>query len=146
MKYTRILILLSASFIVCGFTSPFFVSEDDAAEKLYGKTNMKNLVVGKTEILNKENNFSCSGMYVIVQPNAATKEEKKLQTGMPFARVKCSDGRLIELKWNKEPTVDGVDQYKKTYKFKQVKNKDFKKYIKDAYKPQKEKKVKAEKV
>lgn len=137
MKYTRIFIILSTSLLVCGFTSPFFISEENAVEKLYGKTKMKNLVAGKTEVLNKENNFSCKGLYFIVQPFATTKDEKKLQPGMPFARLRCNDGRMIEMKWNVDKTVSGVDQYKKEYKLKQVKKKEYVKYTKDAYKPKK---------
>lgn len=146
MKYTRILLLLSASLIVCGYYSPFFVSDDSAVDKLYGKTNMKNMVVGRTEVFNKENDFSCKGLYFLVQPNSASKDEKKLQTGMPFARVKCNDGRMIELKWNQDMTVSGVDQYKKEYKFKQAKMREYIKYIKGAYNPKKDKKKNVEKI
>lgn len=139
MKFTRIILLLSASLFVCGYTN-YFVSDSNAVEKLYGKKSLVNMVEGKTEVFNKDNDFSCKGMLFIVQPNSSMNDEKKLYAGMPFSRIKCSDNRVIELKWNQNMTVSGVDQYKKDYQFRQVKRKEYKNYTKNAFKPEKKRK------
>lgn len=129
MKYIKSLILLASTFFICGYTN-YFVSDDTAVEKLYGRNKMQNFVAAKTTVYNLQNqDFCCKGMYFLTQPS--TDSTKKNEPGIPFARIKCTDDRIIELKWNKDDTVSGLDQYNKTYKFKQVKKKDFKKYVKN---------------
>lgn len=134
MKYTKIL-LLSFTFFVCGYTN-YFISPEDSVEKFYGKNKLLNLVMGETTLNMLNSDLTCKGMYFISQPNNNVTEKSKVVPGIPFARVKCNDDRIFEIKWSLDKKVSAVDQQNKSYTLKQVKKKEYKKYIK----PVKEKK------
>lgn len=108
----------------------FFISPTgkDNVELYYGNNKAVNMIEGRTYLKKLNSDFNCEGMLFTVQNQL--ENEKKLTPGSPFSRVKCNDGRIIELKWKENNTVEGIDQFDKSYSFIQAKKKEYKNYIK----------------
>lgn len=128
MKYTKFLLLIFTALVTSAYSN-FFISPDgkNNTEFLYGKKKQKDFVEGRIFIKNANSDLKCEGMLFTVQNQM--ENEKKLTPGVPYSRIKCNDGRILELRWNLDNTFKGVDQYGKNYAFTHTSKKEYKKYI-----------------
>lgn len=123
-KYIVILIFLITN--LASYGAYFSLTEKNTNNILYGKIKTKDFISGNVYIQDIYAKTFCSGFFFGITPDTA----KTLKTGAGFAKVKCNNGKLMEVNLQSPTSGDAIDQYNNLYTFKQIKRKEYKKNIK----------------
>lgn len=119
-------VLIFISTCLASYGGCFKLTENKTNVSLYGKAKINDFTSSKIYIQDTSANTVCNGFGFEIIPDTAL-SSKNLTC---FAKVKCSDGRLMEINWNKDLVGSAVDQYNNLYTLRKIKQKEYKKSIK----------------
>lgn len=103
----------------------FSMVDKSNGNSLYGRIKLKDFTSGNVFIQTKDSETHCDGFWFVKNVSMGISKDQ-----VYFAKVKCGDGRMMELNWKPMASGEAVDQYKNTYTINTIKKKEYKKNVK----------------
>ena len=126
-KYLIMAILALSTTSLAAQAICFKAIEVKTGNVLYGKTKAKDFSSVDVSLQDKNRETVCEGFGFPTSVKGNT--SPKVVGINSFAKLSCSDGRLMELSWKTLTSGEAIDQYKSVYLLSSIKKKEYKKNI-----------------
>lgn len=104
----------------------FSLTEKGTDNILFGKIKTKDFISGNVYIQDSCAETICNGFFFGITTDAA----KSINARAGFAKIKCNNGRLMEINLQSAMSGEAIDQYHNLYTMKTIKRKEYKRNIK----------------